>query len=117
MAKEKAKGGTATKGEVATAAKMDVKQAVETWAKTKGLPDPVVPPGMDPEKVKTTYRLGVMMRQLIQNPDTRKNMVLQIREINRAELENRYRSDWLARRIVDLPAQDATREWRQWAAR
>ena len=35
-------------------------------------------------------------------------------ELNRTQLEQRYRSDWLARRIVDLPAEDATREWRQW---
>jgi hypothetical protein len=35
-------------------------------------------------------------------------------ELNRTQLEQMYRSDWLARRIVDLPAEDATREWRQW---
>jgi uncharacterized protein len=35
-------------------------------------------------------------------------------ELNRQQLEQMYRSDWLARRIVDLPAEDATREWRQW---
>ena len=48
--------------------------------------------------------------------DPRSSSRFVFREINRHELESRYRSDWLARRIVDLPAQDATREWRQWAA-
>jgi phage-related protein (TIGR01555 family) len=42
--------------------------------------------------------------------------VLLFRELNRNVLEQMYRSDWLARRIVDLPAYDATREWRQWSA-
>jgi hypothetical protein len=27
-----------------------------------------------------------------------------------------YRSDWLARKIVDTPAFDSTRAWRQWEA-
>jgi phage-related protein (TIGR01555 family) len=36
--------------------------------------------------------------------------------LNRNDLENAYRSDWIARRIVDAPAEDATREWRAWQA-
>lgn len=36
------------------------------------------------------------------------------RELDRNTLEQMYRSDWLARRLVDLPAEDATREWRSW---
>ena len=38
------------------------------------------------------------------------------RELQRHQLENPYRSDWIARRIVDLTADDATREWRSWQA-
>lgn len=30
------------------------------------------------------------------------------------QLTKAYRGDWLARKIVDIPAQDATREWRVW---
>lgn len=37
-------------------------------------------------------------------------------ELNRHELEKAYRGDWIARKAVDLPAKDATREWRQWQA-
>src|SRR4051812_10346091 len=35
-------------------------------------------------------------------------------ELDRSQLEAGYRSDWIARKVVDIPAQDATREWRTW---
>lgn len=35
---------------------------------------------------------------------------------NDAELAAAYRSAWLPRKIVDIPAQDATRRWRAWNA-
>ena len=37
-----------------------------------------------------------------------------LRILNRNELENMYRSNWMARAGVDCPAEDATREWRSW---
>ena len=37
-------------------------------------------------------------------------------EIDRVQLEAAYRSDWIARRVVCAPAEDATREWREWQA-
>lgn len=36
--------------------------------------------------------------------------------LQRNDLENAYRSDWIARKIIDAPAEDATREWRDWQA-
>jgi hypothetical protein len=36
--------------------------------------------------------------------------------LDRATLENMYRSDWLSRNICDKPAEDMTREWRHWKA-
>ena len=36
--------------------------------------------------------------------------------IDQAELEAAYRGDWLARKIVDAPAFDCCRAWRQWEA-
>jgi uncharacterized protein len=48
--------------------------------------------------------------------DPRTSSHFVFRELNRHQVENAYRSDWLARRLVDLPAEDATREWRQWHA-
>jgi phage-related protein (TIGR01555 family) len=32
------------------------------------------------------------------------------------ELEAAYRGDWIARKVVDIPAFDQTRQWRQWQA-
>ena len=32
------------------------------------------------------------------------------------ELEAAYRGDWIARKVVDIPAFDMTREWREWQA-
>lgn len=36
--------------------------------------------------------------------------------LNRNDVENAYRSDWIAKRIIDAPAEDATRAWRSWQA-
>lgn len=36
--------------------------------------------------------------------------------LSREQLENAYRGDWIARKIVDAPPEDCTREWRQWQA-
>jgi len=37
-------------------------------------------------------------------------------QMNRVELDAAYRSDWIARKAVDIPVDDATREWREWQA-
>lgn len=39
-----------------------------------------------------------------------------VTELNQFIVENMYRGDWIARKIVNTPAADATREWRQWQA-
>lgn len=36
--------------------------------------------------------------------------------MDRTQLDSAYRSDWIARKVVDIPADDATREWRAWQA-
>lgn len=36
-------------------------------------------------------------------------------ESDPVQLEMAYRSSWLARKVVDIPAEDATRMWREWA--
>ena len=40
-----------------------------------------------------------------------------LRVMTQMELEWAYRGDWMARKIVDIPADDATREWRCWEAK
>lgn len=37
-------------------------------------------------------------------------------ELSADQLEFAYRGDWLPRKIVDIPAKDATRAWRAWQA-
>lgn len=52
--------------------------------------------GTDKDKlVGTHYALGTMSKE---------------------QVEAAYRGDWIARKIVDIPAYDATREWRSWQA-
>src|SRR4051812_10192416 len=36
--------------------------------------------------------------------------------LDRAQAEAAYRGDWMSRKVVDIPAYDATREWRTWQA-
>jgi phage-related protein (TIGR01555 family) len=36
--------------------------------------------------------------------------------MDQSELEVAYRTDWIARKIIDIPAADATRAWRSWQA-
>lgn len=36
--------------------------------------------------------------------------------LDKGQVDNAYRGDWIARKIVDIPAFDETREWRDWQA-
>lgn len=36
--------------------------------------------------------------------------------LGREQVTSAYRGDWIARKVVDIPANDATREWRNWQA-
>lgn len=36
-------------------------------------------------------------------------------ELTSAQLKSAYRGDWIIRKIVDIPTQDAIREWRTWS--
>lgn len=38
------------------------------------------------------------------------------RELDRNQLNMAYRGDWIAKKIIKIPAHDATREWRSWQA-
>src|SRR5262245_24082275 len=42
-------------------------------------------------------------------------MQFRLNLLDRAQLEQMYRSDWISRKIIDAPAEDATREWREWS--
>jgi uncharacterized protein len=36
--------------------------------------------------------------------------------LTRDQIDAGYRGDWIARKVIDIPAKDATREWRDWQA-
>ena len=48
--------------------------------------------------------------------DSRMANVYNFDPLARDQLEAAYRSDWIARRVITAPADDATREWRDWQA-
>jgi phage-related protein (TIGR01555 family) len=48
--------------------------------------------------------------------DPRTGARYRFRLLQRNEIEDAYRGDWMARAIIDAPAEDATREWRAWQA-
>jgi phage-related protein (TIGR01555 family) len=48
--------------------------------------------------------------------DKAANTFFLAREMDRLQLDAAYRSDWISRKGVDIPAYDATREWRSWEA-
>jgi hypothetical protein len=62
----------------------------------------------------TLYNFLTGLGQQGIDPTQSTNYVLNL--LDRATLENMYRGDWLARKIVDAPADDMTREWRSWQA-
>lgn len=42
--------------------------------------------------------------------------MFQFESMDQMQLDSAYRGDWIARKIVDIPADDATRQWRSWQA-
>jgi phage-related protein (TIGR01555 family) len=49
--------------------------------------------------------------------DKRTGTQFEFTPLTEEELESMYRDSWLAGKIVDCPADDATREWRDWQAK
>ena len=48
--------------------------------------------------------------------DPTQNSAFILTLLDRNVLENMYRSDWISRKVVNAPAEDMTREWRNWQA-
>jgi phage-related protein (TIGR01555 family) len=53
-----------------------------------------------------------LVAQLGTQKDKRAHGQFGYREINDAELENMYEFDWLSGKVIDIPVDDATRNWR-----
>ena len=60
----------------------------------------------------TTDSLTNMVANLGTQRDTRTHNHFGFQFISQYELDAAYQSNWIARRIVDVPNEDATREWR-----
>jgi hypothetical protein len=73
-------------------------------------------PGRHPARMyaRDSLRNFVTGLGTLKDPRVSSNWYLNV--LDRNVLETAYRSDWLARRLVDLPAYDSTREWRTWQA-
>jgi uncharacterized protein len=39
-----------------------------------------------------------------------------LNQLDQSQLEAAYRTDWIARKVIDIPAGDSTRAWRSWQA-
>lgn len=63
-------------------------------------------------KVVSTDSLSNMVANIGTNRDKRTHNVFGFEFVNQIELEAAYQSNWIARRIVDKPNEDALREWR-----
>jgi len=48
--------------------------------------------------------------------DKTSGMYFRMDAMTQDQVETAYRSDWISRKIVDIPARDAFREWRSWQA-
>lgn len=70
-----------------------------------------VPDGLDARMVDSLENLITGMGT---QKDKSRSTTYAFFELNKNQLENAFRSDWIARKCVSIPAQDATRQWRSW---
>lgn len=61
-----------------------------------------------------TDGLTNMVAELNTARDKAASATYNVTEYNDQELVAAYRTSWLARKVVDIPAQDSAREWRAW---
>lgn len=66
----------------------------------------------------TTLRDG--LRNIVANLGTSRDKAAQneyyLTTLSQEQLRNSYRGAWLPKKIIDIPAKDATRRWRNWSA-
>jgi phage-related protein (TIGR01555 family) len=53
---------------------------------------------------------------MLSNKDKTTGARYYLEQITPDQLEEAFRSDWIARKIISIPAWDSTREWRDWQA-
>ncbi|OOG85715.1 hypothetical protein B0E42_13010 [Pseudomonas sp. A25(2017)] len=68
-------------------------------------------------QVVSTDSLSNMVANIGTNRDKRTHNAFGFEFVNQIELEAAYQSNWIARRIVDKPNEDALREWRAFSGK
>lgn len=71
------------------------------------------PPASSVLQMDTLFNLVTGMGT---NKDKTTHTQFAFTQTDKAQLDAAYRSDWISRKVVDIPAYDATREWRTWQA-
>lgn len=74
---------------------------------------PAQKPGLS-QRIRDSYVNFMSRLGTITDKSTHGEFTLTV--LDRLQLEMAYRGDWVARKIVNIPAGDATREWRTWKA-
>jgi len=68
-------------------------------------------------KVVSVDSLSNLVANIGTNRDKRTHNSFGFEFVNQIELESAYQSNWIARRIVDKPNEDALREWRKFSGK
>ena len=68
-------------------------------------------------KVVSVDSLSNLVANIGTNRDKRTHNSFGFEFVNQVELESAYQSNWIARRIVDKPNEDALREWRKFSGK
>ena len=68
-------------------------------------------------KIVSTDSLSNLVANIGTNRDKRSHNAFGFEFVNQIELEAAYQSNWIARRIVDKPNEDALREWRKFSGK
>jgi uncharacterized protein YcfJ len=75
LAQAKTAEAPLTTGEVAKAAKADIKRAVEAYEATRDLKEPVLPPGIGRDRLRTAYRMVIAATRYVRDPESAKVLV------------------------------------------
>lgn len=79
---------------------------------------PAATAGSEPGPMHPLSRVGDNLVNLVTGMGTGRDKTTSTQfafnTLNQAQAEAAYRGDWISRKVVDIPAYDATREWRTW---
>lgn len=74
------------------------------------------PSDLAPSVLRVGDKLVNIITGMGTDRDKSMGMHFRLDPMTQDQVETAYRSDWISRKIVDIPARDAFREWRSWQA-